>query len=159
MTLKSTLQITTLLVVAMMIVGCSKSCTRRSEKPETKTEQDGRPNYRGITVQKVVKRELRAGKGEGLKSGQTAIVNYVAWIYDPKKPGNRGAKFEESGNTPASITLGGGEVIRGFDQGLIGLKKGGKRQLIIPPSLAYGDKGLQPHVFPGAIILIEVERN
>ncbi len=119
--------------------------------------QEDRPSYGGITVKRVVKRDLAMGSGAELNDGQTAFYKHTAWIYDPKKLANRGVQIEGGGETTTENKLGSGNIIKEFSDGIIGMKVGGKRQLIIPPELAYGDKGLDPHVFPGAIILIDVE--
>ena len=66
-------------------------------------------------------------------------VNYTGWLYDFLRPDHKGLQFETShGSTPLAFTLGAGQVIAGWDQGVVGMKVGGTRRLILPPSLAYG---------------------
>lgn len=148
------------LVFTMAIVGCTKSCSNLG-KNQQDTQQDQqqaeRPSYGGINVKRVVKRDLTQGEGAELKSGQTAVYKHTAWIYDPKALANKGVQIEGGTEATAETQIGSGNIIKGFSDGMIGMKAGGKRQLIIPPELAYGDKGMEPHVFPGAIILVEVE--
>jgi len=84
-------------------------------------------------------------------------VNYSGWLYDATKPDFKGLLFDTStGVGPFTFTLGGGQVIAGWDQGLVGMKVGGLRQLIIPPELAYGTarNGAIP---PNAALIFEVE--
>ena len=97
------------------------------------------------------------GTGEGVSQGQRAVVHYTGWLYDPNQPNNKGSQFDTSVNgQPYSFVLGAGAVIRGWDQGLVGLKVGGVRQLVIPPDLAYGAAGRGP-IPPNATLLFEVE--
>jgi FKBP-type peptidyl-prolyl cis-trans isomerase FkpA len=84
-------------------------------------------------------------------------VQYAGWLYDPNQPNNKGSLFDTSVNRePYSFVLGAGAVIPGWDQGLVGLKVGGVRQLVIPPDLAYGAAGRGP-IPPNATLVFEVE--
>jgi FKBP-type peptidyl-prolyl cis-trans isomerase FkpA len=101
--------------------------------------------------------ELRAGTGREAVAGKAVTVHYTGWLYDPNQPNNKGSQFDTSVNgQPYSFVLGAGAVIRGWDQGLVGLKVGGLRQLVIPPDLAYGAAGRGP-IPPNATLLFEVE--
>ena len=83
--------------------------------------------------------DLLVGTGTAAASGNNITVNYTGWLYDPSKPDKKGLQFDSSVNTtPFVFTLGGGQVIQGWDQGLVGMKVGGIRRLVIPASLAYG---------------------
>ena len=83
--------------------------------------------------------DLTVGTGTEAVSGGVLTVNYTGWVYDPSKPDKKGLQFDTSvGKTPFTFTLGNGSVIKGWDQGLVGMKVGGVRRLVIPPSLAYG---------------------
>jgi FKBP-type peptidyl-prolyl cis-trans isomerase FkpA len=84
--------------------------------------------------------DLLAGTGDAAASGQILTVNYTGWLYDPTKPDNKGLQFDTSiGKDPFVFTLGTSSVIQGWDQGLVGMKVGGIRRLVVPPSLGYGD--------------------
>lgn len=101
--------------------------------------------------------DLEVGTGEEAVNGSSISVNYIGWLYDPEQPGNRGAQFDSSaGAGPYVFTLGAGQVIRGWDQGLVGMRVGGVRQLVIPPSLAYGSTGNGP-IPPNATLIFQVE--
>jgi FKBP-type peptidyl-prolyl cis-trans isomerase FkpA len=83
--------------------------------------------------------DLTPGTGAAAASGDTLTVDYTGWVYDPSQPDHKGLQFDTSiGRSPFVFTLGTGSVIKGWDQGLVGMKVGGVRQLVIPPSLAYG---------------------
>jgi len=98
-------------------------------------------------------KDIQIGNGEEILTGQTAIVHYVGTL-------ENGAKFDSSRdrNEPFSFILGGGQVIKGWDEGLLGMKVGGKRLLTLPAHLAYGDYGVPQAGIPGgATLIFEVE--
>jgi FKBP-type peptidyl-prolyl cis-trans isomerase FkpA len=83
--------------------------------------------------------DLVVGTGTEATAGRTASVTYTLWLYDPAQPQSKGQQIETNVGGPAfSFTLGAGRVIRGWEQGVPGMKVGGQRRLIIPPDLAYG---------------------
>jgi len=96
--------------------------------------------------------DLIEGTGDEAVAGKTVTVNYTGTLTD-------GTKFDSSldRNEPFSFTLGAGEVIPGWDQGVEGMKVGGKRKLTIPPSLAYGDAGAGGVIPPNATLIFEIE--
>lgn len=101
-----------------------------------------------------------AGIGDEALAGMNVIVHYTGWIYDPAANEQRGRKFDSSRDRgqPLSFPLGGGRVIRGWEQGLPGMKVGGTRRLVIPPSLAYGARGAGNGVIPpNATLIFDVE--
>lgn len=99
-----------------------------------------------------------AGTGAAAQSGQMLTVNYTGWLYVPGASGFKGAQFDSSiGRTPFSFTLGAGQVIKGWDQGMLGMKVGGKRTLLIPSSLGYGTAGARASIPGNAALVFEVE--
>ena len=100
--------------------------------------------------------DLRVGGGELATPGAKVYVHYTGWVY---KGGRRGKQFDTSlrGGAPFAFDLGKGEVIQGWDDGIKGMRVGGKRQLIIPPELGYGKAGAPPDIPPDSTLEFEVE--
>src|SRR5881296_1488683 len=102
--------------------------------------------------------DSKVGTGAEAKSGRQVTVHYTGWLYDPKAADKHGKKFDSSKDhgEPFSFKLGGGQVIRGWDQGVAGMKVGGTRTLVIPSELGYGQRagGAIP---PNATLLFDVE--
>ena len=97
------------------------------------------------------------GKGKVAEAGQVVSVHYTGWLYVPTAPKQRGMQFDSSvGRGPFSFPLGGGQVIAGWDQGVAGMKVGGKRTLIIPAALGYGARGAGP-IPANANLIFDVE--
>jgi FKBP-type peptidyl-prolyl cis-trans isomerase FkpA len=100
------------------------------------------------------------GIGDEALPGMVVIVHYTGWLYEPAAKDLRGRQFDSSRERgqPLSFPLGGGRVIRGWEQGVPGMKVGGTRRLVIPPELAYGARGAGNGVIPPhATLLFEVE--
>lgn len=97
-------------------------------------------------------KELRPGKGSAAKTGDTVRVHYVGRLLS-------GTKFDSSldRNEPFEFTLGQGQVIKGWDEGVVGMKKGGKRRLTIPSEMAYGKVGSPPKIPPDATLEFDIE--
>ena len=104
--------------------------------------------------------DLRVGTGQEAMNGDVLSVNYTGWLYDPNATENKGTQFD-SGSIPSAgfpeYVLGAGQVIPGWDQGLVGMRVGGLRRLVIPPELGYGAAGRPPTIPGDATLLFEVE--
>ena len=101
--------------------------------------------------------DLFLGTGADAVIGRTVTVNYTGWFYDADATGNKGVQFDSSaGRGPFVFTLGAGQVIQGWEQGIAGMKVGGLRRLTIPPSLGYGPTRFGP-IPPNATLLFEIE--
>ncbi len=100
--------------------------------------------------------DVKVGTGAEAMPGQTVSVHYTGWLYEN---GKRGAKFDSSRDRgePFEFSLGAGQVIAGWDEGVAGMKLGGKRTLIIPPAAGYGDRGAGAAIPPGATLIFDVE--
>jgi len=98
-----------------------------------------------------------AGTGKEAVAGSDVKVNYTGWLYEPSAPQQHGAQFDSSiGRSPFSFALGAGQVIPGWDEGVKGMKVGGKRTLVIPPELGYGSGGAGP-IPPNATLVFDIE--
>jgi len=104
------------------------------------------------TSSAVVKEDLVVGKGAAAAAGDDVVVHYVGWL-------ESGQQFDSSRarRDPLDFALGAGDVIRGWDEGIQGMKVGGKRRLTIPPALAYGEHGCGGVIPPQATLVFEVE--
>ena len=101
--------------------------------------------------------DVREGTGDAAVSGDVLSVHYTGWFYNASRPDQKGPQFDSSiGGTAFEFSLGFGEVISGWDTGLIGMKVGGLRRLVIPPSLAYGGSR-NGSIPPNATLLFEIE--
>ncbi|MDO5693640.1 MAG: FKBP-type peptidyl-prolyl cis-trans isomerase [Pseudomonadota bacterium] len=100
--------------------------------------------------------DVKPGTGAEAKKGLTVTVHYTGWLYTD---GQQGAKFDSSRdrNDPFQFPLGAGMVIKGWDEGVAGMKVGGQRTLIIPPEMGYGARGAGGVIPPGATLKFDVE--
>jgi peptidylprolyl isomerase len=100
--------------------------------------------------------DMRPGQGKAPQAGQTVSVLYRGWIYNDNQ---RGKLFDSAQDPrkPFRFPVGQGQVIPGWDEGIKSMKVGGKRVLIIPPALGYGDQGAGDAIPPGATLLFEVQ--
>lgn len=108
----------------------------------------------------VLVTDLSAGIGDEALPGMIVVVHYTGWLHDPAAKDQRGRKFDSSRDRgqPLSFPLGAGRVIRGWEQGLPGMRIGGTRRLVIPPSLAYGARGAGNGVIPpNATLVFDIE--
>lgn len=118
------------------------------------------PPPAAVPAEVLLVTDLVPGIGDEVLPGMVAIVHYTGWLFDPAAPDGHGRWFDSSRERgqPFSFPLGAGRVIRGWDQGVAGMKVGGLRRLVIPPALAYGardiGRGLIP---PNSTLLFEIE--
>ena len=110
-----------------------------------------------ITTLKII--DNKVGEGKEAKANSTVSVDYTGWLYDPTAPDKKGKKFDSSldRGDPFAFVLGRGSVIRGWDEGVKGMKEDGRRTLIIPPDMAYGNRGAGGLIPPGATLVFDVE--
>jgi len=97
-------------------------------------------------VTELITHDARTGTGAEAQAGRVVTVHYTGWLYDASRPENKGAKFDSAG-----------EVIRGWDEGVAGMRVGGQRTLTIPPQLGYGARGAGGVIPPNATLLFDVE--
>ena len=105
----------------------------------------------GVTLDEGLRvRDLECGTGTSAVKGMSATVSYTASL-EGEEP------FDESGNEEFTFHLGAGQVVNGWDEGLVGMRVGGTRELTVPPELAYGEAGFAPEVPPNATVVYVVE--
>jgi FKBP-type peptidyl-prolyl cis-trans isomerase FkpA len=111
------------------------------------------------TITQLVKDDTKVGSGAEATSGRQVTVHYTGWLYDESRSDKKGTKFDSSRDRrePFTFRLGGGEVIRGWDEGVAGMKVGGSRTLTIPPDLGYGRRGAGGVIPPNATLVFDVE--
>lgn len=103
--------------------------------------------------------DLRVGTGTEATAGRTVTVNYTGWLYNSSGTDNKGSLFDSSlaaGRSPLAFTVGSSSIIPGFSQGVVGMRVGGSRRVIMPPSLAYGSQG-SGSIPPNATLIFEIE--
>src|SRR5689334_15291666 len=103
--------------------------------------------------------DIKVGTGPAIKAGQTAVVHYTGWLYSESAPEKKGQKFDSSKDRgmPFDFPLGGGQVIQGWDKGVVGMQVGGQRRLVIPPDMGYGSAGAGGVIPPNATLVFDVE--
>ncbi|MDO8291283.1 MAG: FKBP-type peptidyl-prolyl cis-trans isomerase [Gallionella sp.] len=141
----------TFLPLALLLAAGIFSTTACTEQATTQKETSA--------MTELIKTDNKLGEGELAAAGKNVSVHYTGWLYDEAAPGNKGKKFDSSRdrNEPFDFPLGAGHVIKGWDQGVAGMKVGGQRTLIIPAHLGYGARGAGGAIPPNATLVFDVE--
>ena len=107
----------------------------------------------------LIKTDTKLGEGAEATPGHNVSVHYTGWLYDETAPNHKGKKFDSSRDRsePFDFPLGAGHVIKGWDQGVEGMKVGGQRTLVIPAHLGYGARGAGGVIPPNATLVFDVE--
>jgi len=146
------------ILVAAVAAACAGANATLAQTPAAPTTQEGGSKLNAMPkeLQKV---DVKQGAGAEAVSGKPVLVHYTGWIYDESKPDKKGAKFDSSRDrgVPFGFFLGGGKVIKGWDEGVVGMKTGGQRTLIIPPQWGYGERGAGGVIPPNATLIFDVE--
>lgn len=117
------------------------------------------PNTASVAINDLQKIDTVVGAGAEARAGSGVSVHYTGWLYDAGAPSHKGRKFDSSldRGQPFSFPLGAGRVIKGWDEGVAGMKVGGKRTLIIPAQMGYGASGAGNVIPPNATLIFDVE--
>jgi FKBP-type peptidyl-prolyl cis-trans isomerase FkpA len=134
-------------LAALVLIGLISAC---GGKPAPAT-------LSGVNSMQTV--ELKPGSGEAVAAGKIAVVQYTGWLYEASAADHKGKQFDSSrtGGQPFRFPVGAGQVIKGWDQGVAGMKIGESRRLIIPADLAYGDAGAGGVIPPGATLVFDID--
>jgi len=137
--------------LAAMIALVAATGGRADDPGQTEKEKKMTKTESGLQY-----RDIKEGTGEKPKTGQTCVMHYTGWLWEN---GAKGKKFDSSVDRgePFDFPIGTGRVIKGWDEGVLSMKVGGKRELLIPPNLGYGSRGAGRVIPPNATLLFEVE--
>jgi FKBP-type peptidyl-prolyl cis-trans isomerase len=139
-------------IALLTCIALSAACGGKSEPPPPAAST-------ASPVTALQKVTLKPGTGAAISGGQMAVVQYTGWLYEAGAADHKGKQFDSSltRREPFKFPLDTGSVIKGWDQGVVGMKVGESRRLIIPPDLAYGDGGAGGVIPPGATLVFDVE--
>lgn len=140
-----------LILAITLVAGCSR------EQPQAQAEETKAPPAPITELQRI---DLHVAPGEGISQGQRAVVHYTGWLYDPGAPDHKGKQFDSSRDRgqPFRFTIGAGQVIRGWEEGVQGMRVGSKRRLIVPSDLGYGEMGAgNGAIPPNATLVFDIE--
>ena len=142
---------TLFLPLALLLTVGTFAVSACSKQPSTQSKADA--------VTELVKTDTKLGEGAEATAGHNVSVHYTGWLYNETLPYHKGRKFDSSHdrNQPFDFPLGAGRVIRGWDQGVAGMKVGGQRTLVIPAYLGYGPIGAGEAVPPNTALVFDVE--
>jgi len=154
------------LVLAASMTACSQDVGQSTETneptniEEQAVSEDNANDVESFEVAPGLSAKiLHSGYGRAAEAGDYVEVHYTGWLYDDQADDNRGDKFDSSVDRGQkfNFTLGGGQVIKGWDQGVAGMLIGEKRELTLAPEMGYGDRGAGNVIPPGAALVFEVE--
>jgi peptidylprolyl isomerase len=136
----------TLLLTGVFLAGCSGS--NNPTAPTDTTDPVVEPDFAII--------DLLVGSGVAAANFNFLTVEFTGWLYDDTQPDNKGAQFDGTAGTPITFVLGGSQVIPGWDQGLVGMRVGGERRLVLPSALAFGPFG-SGSIPPNAPLVFDIQ--
>jgi FKBP-type peptidyl-prolyl cis-trans isomerase FkpA len=134
------------------------ACATPENKPPTASAATARSGCEPAP-RTLVKKDLKEGDGRIAVPLSTAMVFYTGWLYEPCAPDHKGTQFDSNvgRRVPYGFRVGAGTTIKGWDEGVPGMKEGGKRLLIIPADMAYGDKAAGDKIPPNSTLVFEVQ--
>ncbi len=148
------------LIVATVVLAVTASCASPQEsKPAAAAPAASAKSECAQPPKELVVKDLKGGSGPGVRVRSAVAVGYTGWLYDGCKSDFKGKQFDSNAGsaTPFGFTVGAGRVIKGWDEGLLGMREKGKRLLIIPPDKAYGERGAPGAIPPNSTLVFEVD--
>jgi FKBP-type peptidyl-prolyl cis-trans isomerase FkpA len=144
-------------ITLLMLVAITAACSSKSDAPVSSAAAP--PSAAPPAVTSLQSEVLKPGTGATVGGGQMAVVQYTGWLYEAGAADHKGKQFDSSRDRKEAFKfpVGTGSVIKGWDQGVVGMKVGESRRLVIPPDLAYGDGGAGGVIPPGATLVFDVE--
>jgi FKBP-type peptidyl-prolyl cis-trans isomerase FkpA len=154
-------------IILFALVASTTACGSKSDAPAASTAAPATgtaatgsaapPAANAVTS--LQSETLKPGTGAAVAGGQMAVVQYTGWLYEAGAADHKGKQFDSSRDRkePFKFPVGTGSVIKGWDQGVLGMKVGESRRLVIPAELAYGDAGAGGVIPPGATLVFDVE--
>jgi FKBP-type peptidyl-prolyl cis-trans isomerase len=138
----------------LVCIALAAACSGKSDAPPPSA-----PAAASNPVTSLQMVTLKPGTGAVVGGGQIAVVQYTGWLYEAGAADHKGKEFDSSrnGRQAFKFPVGTGSVIKGWDQGVAGMKVGESRRLVIPPELGYGDSGAGGVIPPGATLVFDVE--
>ena len=140
-------------MIAALVAVCAAGIANAEEAKKADTAACEPP------PKELVMKDIVVGKGATVEFKSPTLVSYTGWLYDPCKPDHKGAMFDTSEGraTPFGFVVGAGRVIKGWDEGVLGMKEDGKRLLIIPPDKGYGEQNVGGgKIPPNSTLVFEV---
>ena len=140
--------------VCVVLLACAVAGCSNGSEPEDSMAGAGQSN-----ITQLMTTDEQVGTGNEAVAGRQVTVHYTGWLYEETRPDKKGTKFDSSRdrNEPFAFRLGGGQVIRGWDEGVAGMKVGGRRTLTIPPGMGYGARVAGGVIPPNATLVFDVE--
>ena len=156
MKIKSFTTLSLALSISTFMVACGETTSISKSETAPVSTTGASTTSSAVTFTKT---DVKVGDGAEAKAGQNVSVHYTGWLYEPNSPKSHGKKFDSSRDSGQVFVfpLGAGRVIKGWDQGVVGMKVGGQRTLIIPSDMAYGSRGAGGTIPPNAILIFDVE--
>jgi FKBP-type peptidyl-prolyl cis-trans isomerase len=148
-----------LLALPLLAAACAAPDDRKPPASAKTSSAEAQPACQATPKELVVK-DIEPGEGRPLIPRASVLVHYTGWLFDGCKPDLKGKMFDTSRTraVPFGVVVGGGRVIKGWDEGLVGMKENrAKRLLVIPPDKAYGEKGAGDVIPPNAALVFEIE--
>jgi peptidylprolyl isomerase len=145
------------MAIALLFSSIASAGLRAANPAGGRTAQDDKKEKKMTKTESGLQyRDVKEGTGEKPKKGQTCVVHYTGWLWVDDAKGRKFDSSKDRGE-PFDFPVGQGRVIKGWDEGVAGMKVGGKRELIIPPDLGYGSRGAGGVIPPNATLFFEVE--